>query len=65
MDLPSNVHVSQHPCLRAKLSQLRSKNASAKEVKSLVSEISLFIASEAMSSTLKVVDGPKVSHDSI
>ncbi|EHA53002.1 hypothetical protein MCOR27_006584 [Pyricularia oryzae] len=59
MDLPSNVHVSQHPCLRAKLSQLRSKNASAKEVKSLVSEISLFIASEAMSSTLKVVDGPK------
>ncbi|KAI6368281.1 hypothetical protein MCOR25_004688 [Pyricularia grisea] len=59
MDLPSNVHVSQHPCLRAKLSQLRSKNASAKEVKSLVSEISLFIATEAMGSTLKVVDGPK------
>lgn len=59
MGLPSNVHVSQHPCLKVKLSQLRSKNTSSKEVKNLVHEISLIVACEAMSSSLKAADGPK------
>ncbi|EGR50188.1 hypothetical protein MKX07_007578 [Trichoderma sp. CBMAI-0711] len=59
MALPSNVHVSQHPSLLAKLSQLRSKSASSRDVKSLIHEISLIIACEAVSSALKPVNGPK------
>ncbi|KAK3361717.1 hypothetical protein B0T24DRAFT_642239 [Lasiosphaeria ovina] len=31
--LPPNVHVSSHPCLQAKLSQLRSASLSAKGTK--------------------------------
>ncbi|CAK7275395.1 hypothetical protein SEPCBS57363_006657 [Sporothrix epigloea] len=57
--LPSNVHVSTHPCLLAKLSLLRSKATSAKEVRALVHEISLLVASEALASSVEVVDGPK------
>jgi hypothetical protein len=58
--LPSNVHVSHHPCLMAKLSQLRSKNTPAKEVKSLVHEIGLIVACEALSSVVKSTPGPQV-----
>ncbi|KAL7946752.1 PRTase-like protein [Trichoderma barbatum] len=58
-NLPSNVHVSQHPSLLAKLSQLRSKSASPRDVKSLVHEISLIIACEAVSSAIKPANGPK------
>ncbi|RMZ88692.1 hypothetical protein DV736_g4082, partial [Chaetothyriales sp. CBS 134916] len=47
-DLPPNVHISRHPCLRAKLSQLRSKSASAKVTKQLVHEIALILATEAL-----------------
>ncbi|KJR89900.1 uracil phosphoribosyltransferase [Sporothrix schenckii 1099-18] len=57
--LPTNVHVSIHPCLQAKLSLLRSKATSAKEVRALVHEISLLVASEALASSLQAVDGPK------
>ncbi|KAJ9613480.1 hypothetical protein H2200_003422 [Cladophialophora chaetospira] len=46
--LPSNVHVSKHPCLRAKLSQLRSKSTNARETKTLVHDIALLLGSEAM-----------------
>lgn len=46
--IPENVHVSQHPCLRAKLSQLRSKSTTAGETKQLVHEISLIIGTEAL-----------------
>ncbi len=35
LDVPNNVHVSQHPCLLAKLSKLRSADAGAKDVKAL------------------------------
>ncbi|KAF4926182.1 Uracil phosphoribosyltransferase [Colletotrichum viniferum] len=59
MSLPSNVHVSQHPCLRAKLSQLRSKSTAAKDVKTLVHEIGLIVATEALASSTKATDGPK------
>ncbi|RSL47156.1 hypothetical protein CEP54_013545 [Fusarium duplospermum] len=57
--LPSNVHVSQHPCLRAKLSQLRSKSISPREVKSLIHEISLIVSCEALALSLEATDGPQ------
>ncbi|CAM1510192.1 Fc.00g005270.m01.CDS01 [Cosmosporella sp. VM-42] len=56
---PSNVHISKHPCLQAKLSQLRSKTATAREVKSLIHEISLIVSCEALASSISAVDGPK------
>ena len=59
--LPPNVHVSNHPCLLAKLSQLRSKGTSAKEVKALIHEISLILGCEALASTFKTSPGPQVS----
>ena len=58
--LPSNVHVSQHPCLRAKLSQLRSKSISPREVKSLIHEISLIVSCEALASSLEATEGSQV-----
>ncbi|KZL85371.1 uracil phosphoribosyltransferase [Colletotrichum incanum] len=57
--LPPNVHVSQHPCLRAKLSQLRSQSTPAKDVKSLVNDIALMVAYEALAASTKATDGPK------
>ncbi|KAI0880782.1 PRTase-like protein [Annulohypoxylon maeteangense] len=59
MSLPSNVHVSKHPCLRAKLSRLRSKRTESREVKSLINEIALILGCEALGSALTPVDGPK------
>ncbi|RMZ85543.1 hypothetical protein DV737_g550, partial [Chaetothyriales sp. CBS 132003] len=47
-DLPPNVHISRHPCVRAKLSQLRSRSVSAKVTKQLVHEITLILATEAL-----------------
>lgn len=58
--LPPNVHVSTHPCLQAKLSQLRDSTASARETKALVHEISLIVACEAMAATLSTAEGPAV-----
>src|SRR3569833_3380897 len=55
--LPPKVHVSQHPCLLAKLSQLRSKSTSARDVKSLVHEISLIVGCEALASALSTGAG--------
>lgn len=59
-ELPPNVHVSTHPCLQAKLSQLRSATASAREVKALVHEISLILGCEALASNLTSTPGPTV-----
>ncbi|CAJ2506809.1 Uu.00g079950.m01.CDS01 [Anthostomella pinea] len=59
MSLPDNVHTSRHPCLMAKLSRLRSKATDAREVKSLVNDISLILGCEALASALTPVDGPK------
>ncbi|KAH6893432.1 uracil phosphoribosyltransferase-domain-containing protein [Thelonectria olida] len=59
MASPSNVHVSNHPCLQAKLSQLRSKSVSARDVKSLIHEIAVIVACEALAASLTSVDGPK------
>ncbi|KAK4225570.1 uracil phosphoribosyltransferase [Podospora fimiseda] len=59
--LPPNVHVSSHPLLLAKLSQLRSASTPARDVKSLISDITLILATEALSKCLAVVPGPKDS----
>jgi uracil phosphoribosyltransferase len=58
--LPSNVHVSTHPCLQAKLSQLRSASTTPKETKSLIHEISIILGIEALAGTTKVKDIGKV-----
>ncbi|KAM3500786.1 hypothetical protein MY10362_006103 [Beauveria mimosiformis] len=58
-NLPPNVHVSQHPSVQAKMSQLRSKSASARETNALVHEISLIVACEALAKSLAPVSGPK------
>jgi uracil phosphoribosyltransferase len=58
-ELPANVHVSKHPCLRAKLSQLRSKSTNARETKDLVHEISLILGIEALAG-LEVVSAGNV-----
>jgi uracil phosphoribosyltransferase len=58
--LPSNVHVSAHPCLRAKISQLRSKSTKSKEAKTLIHEITLMLATEALANATSTTDGPKV-----
>lgn len=46
--VPSNVHISKHPCLRAKLSQLRSKSTNARDTKALVHDIALLLGAEAL-----------------
>ncbi|KAI5207391.1 uracil phosphoribosyltransferase-like protein [Aureobasidium subglaciale] len=51
--LPSNVHVAQHPCLRAKISQLRSQQTGARDAKRLIHEISSMLGYEALGSALK------------
>ncbi|KAB8069328.1 uracil phosphoribosyltransferase furA [Aspergillus leporis] len=53
MSLPSNVHISSHPCLQAKLSQLRSKSASTRETRGLVHEIATILGVEAFATVLK------------
>lgn len=58
---PPNVHISHHPCVRAKLSQLRSKNADARVAKTLVHEISNILGSEALASALSTTRSGQVS----
>ncbi|KAI9678544.1 MAG: hypothetical protein M1817_005601 [Caeruleum heppii] len=59
--LPPNVNVSAHPCLKAKVSQLRSKHTNARETKSLIQEIASILAVEALAGKggLAVRDGEK------
>ncbi|KAK0736819.1 uracil phosphoribosyltransferase-domain-containing protein [Apiosordaria backusii] len=57
-NLPPNVHLSTHPCLLAKLSQLRSSSASARDVKTLINEITLILGTEALASALTSSPGP-------
>ncbi|RDL39513.1 putative uracil phosphoribosyltransferase [Venustampulla echinocandica] len=56
--LPPNVHASTHPCLQAKLSQLRDVSANTRETKALVHDISVIIACEALASGLSTKSGP-------
>ncbi|KAK4946483.1 hypothetical protein LTR66_003243 [Elasticomyces elasticus] len=55
--LPPNAHVSTHPCLRAKLSQLRSHATNARETKLLIHEIATIVGCEALAHGLKSIDG--------
>jgi len=50
---PSNIHLSTHPLLRAKLSQLRSSSTTAKETKALVHDIALILGVEALGHALQ------------
>lgn len=52
--LPPNIHVSKHPCLRVKLSQIRSKDTNARETKALVHEIALIVGCEALAPVSKL-----------
>lgn len=58
MSFPSNVHVSSHPVLQAKLSQLRQKT-SAKETRQLSAEISTILSVWVSEGTFSTVSGPK------
>lgn len=58
--LPKNAHVSSHPCLRAKLSQLRSASTSSKDVQALVHDIALMVGYEALASGLKAEESGTV-----
>lgn len=64
VELPPNVHLSTHPSLQAKISQLRSKSATSRETNALVHEISLVVACEALSKSLTAIPGPKVRTES-
>ncbi|KAL1969716.1 hypothetical protein VTN77DRAFT_8269 [Rasamsonia byssochlamydoides] len=50
--LPANVHISTHPCLRAKLSQLRSQSTTSRETRVLVHDIATILGCEALASGL-------------
>ena len=58
---PPNVHVSKHPCLRAKLSQLRHESTNARETKQLVHDIATVVACEALAHGLQAVETGTVS----
>lgn len=62
LGLPPNVHISSHPCLSAKLSQLRSRTTSARDTKTLVHEITLIIGCEALATATKSTLSGTVSH---
>ncbi|KIW03760.1 uncharacterized protein PV09_05065 [Verruconis gallopava] len=55
--LPPNAHISTHPCVQAKLSILRSSSTNAREVKALIHEIALLVASEALANCLTTRPG--------
>ncbi|MDI1489463.1 MAG: hypothetical protein OHK93_008742 [Ramalina farinacea] len=52
LDATLYFHLSTHPCLLAKLSQLRSSRTTARDTKSLVHEITLILACAALSTAL-------------
>ncbi|KAK4870767.1 hypothetical protein LT330_000004 [Penicillium expansum] len=54
MSLPSNVHLSSHPCLQAKLSLIRSSSTTPRETRGLVHDIANILGVEAFSG-LKLV----------
>jgi uracil phosphoribosyltransferase len=58
---PPSVHISQHPCVQAKLSQLRSASTNARETKALVHEIATMVGCEALAKALTVQAGETVS----
>ncbi|KAJ5200511.1 hypothetical protein N7491_008683 [Penicillium cf. griseofulvum] len=57
MSLPSNVHVSSHPCLQAKLSLIRSSSTTPRETRGLVHDIANILGVEAFSGLQLVKTG--------
>ncbi|KAL4923475.1 uracil phosphoribosyltransferase [Aspergillus undulatus] len=47
MTVPKNVHISSHPLLQAKVSQIRSSSTTTRETRSLVNEIATILGVEA------------------
>lgn len=58
--LPKNAHVLTHPCLQAKLSQLRSAKTGSRDVQTLVHELAMMVGYEALGSGLKAEQGTTV-----
>ncbi|KAI9785372.1 MAG: hypothetical protein M1839_000391 [Geoglossum umbratile] len=52
--LPPNVHISRHPCLHAKLSQLRSATTNSRDTNRLIHEIALIVGCEALAGAVEV-----------
>lgn len=59
--MASSIHVSSHPCVRAKLSQLRSASTNARDTKTLVHEIATIVGVEALAKGLEVENVGTVS----
>lgn len=57
--LPPNIHISTHPLLHVKLSQLRSHTTTSKETKQLVHDIALILGVEALGATLHTAPAEK------
>lgn len=55
-----SIHISTHPCLLAKLSQIRSHTTTTRETRGLVNEISTILGVEALAG-LSVAPGTKAS----
>ncbi|KAL4944164.1 hypothetical protein BDV06DRAFT_115269 [Aspergillus oleicola] len=47
MTVPSNVHISTHPLLQTKVSQIRSSSTTTREIRNLVNEIATILGVEA------------------
>lgn len=60
MSLPSNIHISTHPCLQTKLSQLRSHATTPRETRALVHEIATILGVEAFAHGLTLQSTGKV-----
>jgi uracil phosphoribosyltransferase len=60
MAIPKNAHISTHPCLQAKLSQLRSASTGCRDAQTLVHEIALMVGYEALGSALKAQEAGTV-----
>jgi uracil phosphoribosyltransferase len=61
MSIPKNAHILSHPCLKAKLSQLRSAKTGSRDAQALVHEIALMVGYEALGAGLKVQEDGTVS----
>lgn len=59
MSLPANVHVSSHPVISAKISALR-QASSARDTRTLVTEISSLLAAWVSNDAFSAVEGPSV-----
>ena len=62
MSLP-NIHISSHPCLQAKLSQLRSQSTSPRETRALVDDITSILGVEAFAKGLTLTKTGTVRPD--